>query len=257
MTANQCVTLWVGDSLGPVERACFRSVLRHGHELALYVYREPSGVPEGVELRDAANILAESAVFHHRSGSVAFFADWFRYELLKRGAGTWVDTDLYLLAPLDIERPCLFGLETPEILNNCVLRLPTDSPILPPLLAVFEQRVVPKWLPLHHYLAARLRQWLNGEADVSKLPWGSTGPLALTAVAKRFGLSSQALPPDAFNPVPWHKADWIRDPAISLGEMTTRRTVGVHLWNECIKSFKNLPAVDGSFLARLHGEGAA
>src|SRR5690349_7920416 len=36
-----CVTLWIGESLGAVERACLRSVLRQGHSLALYCYDRP------------------------------------------------------------------------------------------------------------------------------------------------------------------------------------------------------------------------
>ena len=34
-----------------------------------------------------------------------------------------------------------------------------------------------------------------------------------------------------------------------------RGTVAIHLWNECIKGFKNEPAPDGSFLSRLKREG--
>src|SRR6476659_583016 len=89
----RCVTLWIGDSLGPIERACLRSVLGHGHALTLYCYKEPIGIPAGVDLADASAILPESAVLRDSTGSVALFSDWFRYELLQRGLGTWVDTD--------------------------------------------------------------------------------------------------------------------------------------------------------------------
>src|SRR5687768_2878830 len=86
---TQCVTLWIGPSLGAVERACLKSVLRQGHRLALYCYREPIGVPDGVELRDAAEILPEHRIIRHKTGSVALFANWFRYELQRRSLGTW------------------------------------------------------------------------------------------------------------------------------------------------------------------------
>src|SRR4029079_12546124 len=87
----QCVTLWVGEGFGAVERACLRSVVRQGHRLTLYCYREPIGIPDGVELQDASQVLPATAVMRHRRGSVAPFSDWFRYELLKRGLGTWID----------------------------------------------------------------------------------------------------------------------------------------------------------------------
>ena len=239
-----CVTLWIGDALGQVERACLRSVMHHDHALALYCYRRPSGVPDGIDVRDASEVLPESAIVRHRSGSVALFSDWFRYELLARGLGTWVDTDLYLVRPLDMDRPYLFGKQivspvrpwrwrARESINGSVLRIPPDSPMLPPLIAQF-----------------------TGQPDLAQQRWGSAGPFALTDAAARFGLGSEALPSEVFNPVPWYRARWILDPAQGLSEVVTQRTVGVHLWNECIRSFKDEPAPPGSFLDRLQREGA-
>lgn len=266
MTAD-CVTLWIGPSLGPVERACLRSVLRQGHSLALYCYGEPQAVPGGVEVRDAAEILPEEAIVRHRNGSVALFSDWFRYELQRRGLGTWIDTDSYFVAPLDMERPYLFGKEIVdapsvwrsrqrELIAAGVLRLPPDSPMLPPLLGQFDGRTIPDWLSWHTKLLARFRRWTGRPSNLSALPWGTAGPFAIAALADRFGLSAYALPTDVFNPVPWYRARWILDPALRIEDVMTERTVTVHLCNECIKGFKNEPAPPGSFLERLHREGA-
>lgn len=231
-----------------------RSVLRQGHRLALYCYRLPDGVPKGVEVRDASEILPEQAVFRNRL-SVAYFSDWFRYELLRRGEGTWLDTDLYLLEPIDLQRPYLFGEQQPGLINNAVLRLPPDSPALAELLRPFEECRTPSWLPWRPYLKSRFRELVGGKADLARLPWGSTGPHALTAVLKRTELASEALPSDIFYPIPWQKADWVLDPALRLEELVTEQSVAVHLWNECIRSFKDDPAPEGSFLARLQSEG--
>lgn len=250
-----CVTLWIGDALGPVERACLRSVLRHGHSVALYCYRTPKGVPDGVEVREASDILPEDSIFLHEAGSVAAFADWFRFELQRRSLGTWIDTDVYLVRPLDADRPYLFGKEDPKLINNAVFRVPHDSELLSALLEVFDMRKVPEWLPFRSYLPARARQIFSGRVDLGRMPFGTTGPDALTAAATRLGLAEEALPIEVFNPVPWQKADWILDPSVSLESVTTQRTVAVHLWNECIKEFKNSPAAKGSFLDRLHREG--
>jgi hypothetical protein len=208
-----------------------------------------------VELQDASNVLPASAVVRHRRGSVAPFSDWFRYELLKRGAGTWIDTDMYLLRPLDEQAEHLFGEERPRVINNAVLRLPANSPILDELLGPF-RGTMPAWLAPRHRLSSYFRKWRGGSVDVGAMPWGTTGPAALTAAAAKFGLSSLALPPAAFYPVPWESFGWIADPTQHLDEMVTNITVGVHLWNECIKTFKNDPAPRGSFLERLHREGA-
>jgi hypothetical protein len=253
---TDCVTLWIGDRLGPVERACLLSVLRQGHSLALYCYRIPAGVPQGVEVRDASEVLPKDRIFTHWTGSVGVFADWFRYELQRRGLGTWLDTDNYLIAPIDLQRPYLFGEYEPGKIANGVVRLPADSRFVGELLELFENPTTPSWLPWRPYLAAKLREMLTGKAALSKMPWGTTGPFAMTAIAKRLGLASEALPSKAFNPVPWRQAEWILDPERTLEEAITDRTVGVHLWNQCIRDYKDKPAPAGSFLHRLQREGA-
>jgi hypothetical protein len=248
--------LWIGSSLGAVERACLASVLRQGHRLALYCYREPRGVPPGVELRNAAAVLPEGAIIRHQSGSVALFANRFRYELQRRGAGTWLDTDIYLLKPLESKKPYLMGEEAPGVINNGILRIPAESPLLPPLLALFEEDCVPFWLPPRARAAAWWRLRTRGRSGLSKMPWGSAGPLALTAVAKREGLAALAQPAHVLHPVRWQDAAWIREPGQRLEDRISDETVALHLWNERIRHFKDDPAPAGSFLARLQAEGA-
>jgi hypothetical protein len=208
-----------------------------------------------VEVRDAAEILPANRIIRHKTGSVALFANWFRYELQRRGLGTWLDTDAYLLKPLDGETPYLMGFESGHI-NNGVIRIPADSPLLAPLIAVFEEKSVPPWLPPRPRLAAWWRLRTTGRSGLAQMPWGSAGPKALTALARQHGLLHHALPPEVLYPVSWEKADWIGNPRIRLADVITDRTVSVHLWNERIKHFKDRPAAPSSFLARLQAEGA-
>jgi hypothetical protein len=163
---------------------------------------------------------------------------------------------MYLLAPLDVERPYLFGEESPGMINNAVLRLPSDSPMVPLLVKPFEQRTTPDWLPWRLRLPVRCREIVQGEVDFTHVPWGSTGPYAVNGLARRFGLDSEALPPDVLYPASWRHAGWIKDPSVSIEDIATDRTVAIHLWNECIKSYKDVPAPEGSFLQRLQREGA-
>ena len=250
-----CVTLWIGPALGAIERACLLSVLRQGHGVTLYSYGRPDGVPDGVEVRDAAEIIPEDKVVRHISGSPALFANRFRYELQRQGLGTWIDCDIYLLSPLDGSDPYLFGEEAAGLINNGILRLPTDSPLLAPLLAIFEERSVPPWLPLRSKVAACGRLLSSGKSGLSQMPWGSAGPRALSYLARRYQLDHWARGSCVFYPVRWQDALWISDPAIDLCDVTTPDTVAVHLWNERIKGVKAIPAAPGSFLARLQGEG--
>lgn len=231
-------------------------MLRQGHEVTLYAYGPVNGVPDGVDLRDASDVLPEGRIIRHRGGSPALFANWFRYELQRRALGTWIDCDIYLLAPLDGEAPYLFGEEEPGRINTGILRLPTDSPLLEPLLALFEERNVPPWLPPRSRMAAWIRLLSSGRSGLSHMPWGSAGPNALSYLARRKGLDCWARPPEVFYPARWQDALWITDPAIRLEDVVGPSTVSIHLWNERIKAVKDSPCAPGSFLARLQSEGA-
>lgn len=251
-----CNSLWIGARLGAVERACLRSLLRQGHRVVLWCYDPPEGLPAGVELRDAATIVPRDRITAHRSGSPALFANLFRYELQRRGLGLWVDCDIYALAPLSGAASSVFGWENDGKINTAVLGLPADSPLLPPLVSLFEETQVPPWLPPLARAAAWLRLKRGGRTGLASMPWGSAGPHAFTWLARREGLDAVALPAPVFYPVPWQQAGWIRDPQVGLEQLVARETRAVHLWNELIKGYKDAPAAPGSFLARLHAEGA-
>ena len=91
-------SLWIGLPLSLMERLSITSFLQNSHEYHLYRYDEIANVPDGTVLRDAAEILPASEIFYYRRGggrgSVAAFADLFRYKLLLEKGGWWVDTDM-------------------------------------------------------------------------------------------------------------------------------------------------------------------
>lgn len=102
-------SLWIGPHLSRLERVCLSSFMKNGHRFQLYVYHEPKGVPNGVELLDANHVVPEKDIFMypHRK-SYAAFANLFRYVLLERYGGYWVDTDIVCLRPLPHESCYVF-----------------------------------------------------------------------------------------------------------------------------------------------------
>lgn len=251
-----CSTLWIGDRVGRLERACMRTVLNHCGRLVLYCYRLPEGIPDGIETADAAAIIPADQIIRYRNGSYSLFSNRFRYELQRRALGTWVDTDLYMLRPLEDRQPYLLAEEANGILNPAVLRIPADSAILPQLLEPFVTDRVPPWLPLRQRLRARWFRLIRGKTDLAGMPWGTTGPRALTAAVGAARLAAVPYPPAAFFPAPWQEASWIADPTRHPEEWIGAQTIAIHLWNERIRQFKDDPAPPGSFLARLQREGA-
>ena len=248
--------LWIGEQLGPLERACMRSVMSQGHRLTLWTYGLVGGVPDGVINANAADIIPETAIIRHRSGSLALFSDWFRFALLQSGAGMWLDADVYLLQP--IERPShgnVFGLDQQGQIASCILQLPLDSPIIAPIIALFEQPIAPDWLRPRDRIEASLRRMLTGRYDLGKMPWGVGGPLALTALARRYRLDHFAAAAPVFSPWGYHDANWIFDPAQRLESRIAPETRALHLYNFMIADRKQKPAAAGSFMARLQAEG--
>lgn len=247
-------TLWIGTDFGAMECACLRSAIRHGHTVTLYCYDPPNGVPAGVAIADAASILPADRIIRHHTGSVALFSNLFRYELLRRELGTWIDTDVYLLRPIP-NQEYVFGRQWAGWLNGAVLKLPAQAPLLTSLLEMFDGRSVPYWLPRRALAAAWVRRLTTGRSDPATMPWGTFGPAALTALSRRFGVYSFAAPSHVFYPAPYELADWIFD-AGRMGEFVEPDTIAIHLWNERIKRRKTERAVPDSFFERLLNEGA-
>ncbi len=249
--------LWIGPGLSALERACMRSVMAQGHHLVLYTYDEVAGVPEGIEQRDATEILPRSAIVRHKSGSVALFSDHFRFELQRRGLGLWLDADTYLLAPLDYPHGAhVFGWNEPDWLGAGVLQLPEDSLIVAEVLSLFERPYVPRWLRWQDRLRSHAKAVLAGGVTLGDLPWGVAGPIALTGLARKHGVIGEAQPRATFYPFDYAEGAWIFDPARSLEEWITPQTRAIHLYNHMIAPRKAEAAAPGSFMARLQAEGA-
>ena len=111
--------LWIGDSLSNIEKLSINSFLKNGHDFHLYVYDDIMGIPDGVVVKDANEILDSNKIFKHKimgekeGGSVgpegfAGFSDWFRYSLLYKKGGWWSDLDSVCLRKYDILRPYFF-----------------------------------------------------------------------------------------------------------------------------------------------------
>lgn len=97
-------SLWVGDPLSNLEKLCIRSFLDNGHEFHLYVYDDVQGIPAGATVKDANEIIPSREIFYTRKKYVAPFSDWFRYALLAKRGGVWVDMDTICIKPFDFLR---------------------------------------------------------------------------------------------------------------------------------------------------------
>ena len=224
---------WHGAPLSRVERLSLTSFLRNGHPVHLYVYEEPAGVPGGVRLLSAAEILPRNALFRHRrTQSFALFADWFRYRLLFERGGVWADADMICLQPLEYASDELFAWQDDKYINNALLGLPTGHPLAGWLADSCEHPN--RFLP-YDELRVRLRKagrWLRGNLR-EHMRWGESGPEGLTRAARHLGYLGHALPSWHFYPVSFAACRALFTSPVQ-GAVDFGDSRAVHLWNQVL-----------------------
>jgi hypothetical protein len=128
----------LGARLSPLEHLCIKSFVKRGHRFVLYAYEEVGNVPPGCEVEDAALILPKESIFLLKAGihvgSASTFSDRFRYELLSKRGGWWVDTDVMCLRTEIPDTPYVFAeqddLFTEKEYLGAILKVPADSDFL-------------------------------------------------------------------------------------------------------------------------------
>ena len=204
----EIVTFWHGP-LDTLRRTCLRSQVAAGHKVTVYSFDPLASLPDGVGNAEAEAILPHA--FSEklrppqpdggwRDWTTLQFSDFFRMRLMAQGAGLWLDADVLLLKPAEIDpaKP-FFAWERRRQLGNSVLYLPADHPIVTAFEDLMEQdELEPDWLALRHRLILTLRE-LRGKSDrVADLRVAIFGPAALTALARRAGEHRHALPKNSF-----------------------------------------------------------
>lgn len=244
-----CNTLWIGGRLTGLARACLASFVATGHAVRLYGYEAVDGVPAGVALADAARIVSPDRLKPYlASRSYASFANLFRYELLAREPGVWIDCDLLSVRPLIAGPAHLFGYEAVNRINNAVLKLPADSPVLADLRAVFTTAGWrPPWNDWKRNLRDRLRRTAGGH-DYSP---AVTGPRVLTYFVGKHGLAGLAAAMDVFYPVAVQATPDLLNPDFDIAPLITPRTLCIHLCSSYLGDRLDAGAPAGSFLAAV------
>lgn len=246
--------LWVGGSLGRLEKACLASALAVGHHVSLYTYHGVANAPAGIEILDAREVLPQERLAQYKaSGSFALGSNIFRYELMRRGLGCWIDADVYFLKPLDFAADAhIFGWEDQHYIGSAVLQIPKNSPLLADLLAfVSSNPVVPPWWTPYKRFRRRILGLQGRAPKLEDMPWGTAGPLAVTHYIKKNRLTAHAAEPDVFYPIHWSQAEDIFAPDAAIQSRLTSRTKAVHLWNDKIQHLKDGEIMPSSFFGRI------
>ena len=168
------VTFWHGP-LDRLRQTCLRSQVAAGHNVTVYSFDPLAGLPDGVGNAEAEAILPHAFSERlrppqpdgsWRDWTTLQFSDFFRMRLMAERAGLWLDADVLLLKPIEIDlaKP-FFAWERPRQLGNSVLYLPPDDAIVVAFEALMQQdELTPDWLALRHRLIFALRK-LRGKSN--------------------------------------------------------------------------------------------
>lgn len=255
--------LWVGTELPRIAQIAICSFMEHGHPYHLYVYDKVKYVPKGCIVKDANTILARKYIYRTEiSNSLACFSDWFRYELLLKKGGYYVDTDIVCLRPFEIQddflvaeesHPSSRTIQDGSYVNGAVIKVPAGHPVMrimcwccrvPYLYTLF--MFLSMMLPGHLGLPRRAR-WTLREIILKAASGYSIRPSTLRAswgrqlshklyrhivmmYIKRTGQFTLIAPQHHFYPVVWGAWHTLGDDTYANEKELFTGSYGVHLW---------------------------
>jgi hypothetical protein len=234
----EIVTFWHGP-LDALRQTCLRSQLAAGHKVTVYSFDTIPGLPAGVANADAEAILPHAFSDRlrppqpdgsWRDWTILQFSDFFRMRLMAKGLGLWLDADVLLLKPVEIDpaKP-YFAWERPRQLGNSVVYLPAAHGIVAAFEELMEQEeLTPNWLSVRHRVTFMMRRLRGGSNRLSDIRVAIYGPAALTALARRTGELQNALPKQSFYAV-HAEPKLFFDPSSYLGLVTSPDIIGLHI----------------------------
>jgi hypothetical protein len=252
-------SLWIGEELGYVERLTLISALAVGHSFRLYSYAPDRlrGVPSGVEICDANEVVAYSTLADcFEGGWAALGADFFRYTMQAAGLGCWVDLDLCFVRAIDFQDDYVFGWEHESSINGAVLRLPPDSAMVRELSEIPRLNWRPPFYGPRKTTCFYLRRLIEGDIRPEKYRWGTFGPAYLTHLAKKYRLYGRAQERSVFYPLRHRDAKMVCGAAELVESQLTQATRTVHLWRSVLSREALVSPPPGSYLeaqCRRHG----
>lgn len=229
--------LWIGRSLSLVERLSIKSFLANGSDFHLYTYEPIENVPDGTTLKDANEIVPQEDFFVSKKGGLAGFSDFFRWHLLDRRGGVWVDLDVVCLKPFDMEENIFFGLEGEDgSIGSAVVNFPAGHMFTRVLRKTCDDvNLLQPYDGAKTALKKIVRRKVYGKKK-SRLHTRyaePAGPAYLTKLIEFYGLAPLAKPQRWFFPL--SLKDWrkIFEPG-DYARNAVRDSYSVHMYNRII-----------------------
>ena len=206
MNSEIIQSLWIGPRLSNMEHLCIKSFIDFGHEFHLYTYDKVDNIPEGVIVKDGNEILPASEIYRYKNGSVSAFSNLFRFTMLFKRGGYWVDTDLACIRPFKFDKDYVVVTEPSRdyrysIVTSCFMKLPKGSDAARTGMII--QQIQKKKI-------------LTGEID-----WGS-GPKTMQEVVMRCKLQDCIVPWYTVCSCNWTSMQSIVDPTFECPDVVIK-----------------------------------
>ena len=203
-------SLWVGDALSPMEVLCIRSFLAHGHEFHLYVYDTVANIPEHTIIKDANDIIPKEKIFIDAFGGYVNLSNQFRYTMLYKIGGWWVDMDSVCLKPFDFDSTFVFSSETDDpyhrtVGNTTYIKSPPGAKFLKDCFDFIENR------------------------GIKNIHWGELGINLISRMIFRNNLGQYVRHPECFCPVSSYQIKRLIEENY---EPLPEKSFAVHWWHE-------------------------
>ncbi|WP_234416673.1 hypothetical protein [Ruegeria sp. Alg231-54] len=240
MKEYQVGMLWIEGPLSFLEQLCIKSFLDVGQHVRLYTYGPVTNIPEGVEVRDAREVLADDEVIlHKRTGSPALHSDKFRVQMLAKVPDIiWADTDAYCVKPFTTENGHLHGWLAAHEINGGVLALPADSATLYDLIDYTNHPYrIPHWLPPKQRRPLIDMALAGNPPHASDMPWGIWGPRALTWLLTLNKEARFAQPQEVLYPITYKDRRLMLRANGNAEEFLTENTMSIHFYGRRMRSF--------------------
>jgi len=149
---------------------------------ALKVYDKVKNIPESAIIKDANGIIPQNEMFVDGFGGYVNFSNRFRYKMLYKIGGWWVDMDTICLKPFDFETDYVFSSETSDpfsrkLVNTTYIRSLPGAKFLNDCLDFLDKR------------------------GIENLHWGELGVNLISRMIFRNGLGEYVKEPEIFCPV--------------------------------------------------------
>jgi hypothetical protein len=204
-------SLWVGRELSPMEVLCLTSYLANGHDFHLYIYDNVDNIPSGVLVKDANLIIPQRDIYVDAFGGYVNLSNQFRYTMLYKIGGWWVDMDTVCLKPFDFKDDFVFSSERAEPYHRSLVNTTYIK-------SLSGAKFLKDCLDFLHF---------RGHEHIH---WGELGVNLISRMIFRNEMGRYVQPPDCFCPVSGYQHNLLV--ADSSSYTLPEASYALHWWHE-------------------------